>query len=141
MYASYLFFPKIKPIYFFLGTFLIGIFITIADFMTLQMSTINEYGLVNRHINTNLLFINNLLIAITFLPSCMYVIYQSIKKGNIIRGILFGSGVAILSFFLPIILQTQDIFIYIFFNIGCIIGGALLALSLTVFSSRRFSTK
>lgn len=129
MNTSPLIFPRIPSRWFFVISFSGGVFVTAINILTLQPATVNEYGIVARHIPVNVLLFNNFLITFSFLPACISLIIQASRGGQILKGIFLGVGVALLSLFLPLSLQTQEMASYIFFNLGSLLGGVFMLLS------------
>ena len=132
MTLSPLLLPKVKPVYLFLLAFLLGFGISILDVLTLTPTTITEKGLIVRHIPSFVLLLNNTLIALIFIPFSGSFIYQSVKRGLVAKGFFFGVGAALLSLFLPLSLQTQEVNTYFFFSIGATLGGLFMMLAVTV---------
>ena len=136
MTLSPLLLPKVKPMYFFLVAFLLGTGISILDVLTLIPTTITDKGLIVRHIPSFVLLLNNTLLGLIFIPFSGSFIYQSIKKGLVAKGMFFGVGAALLSLFLPLSLQAQEVNTYFFFSIGATLGGMFIMLAVTVWGSQ-----
>jgi hypothetical protein len=97
---SYTVLPKIKPIYFFIAAFSIGVIAILINISDLQMTTVNSFGMVDRHFSAISFILLNFLLFISFFPPCLGLIYHSIKSNQITaKGIMFAIGAFMFPFF------------------------------------------
>jgi hypothetical protein len=133
--------PHIKPIYFVLASLSIGLTALAINIATLQMTTSNEYGMVNRHIPDATLHLQNIMMLLSFVPSGAGMIYHALKSNFAIKGIFFAGGILLTGISVTLAYDTQDKQVFTYFAIASLIGWVLLIASFIMFKNETGLTR
>lgn len=131
---------RIKPLYFFMGSFILGIAAILSNFLDLQMTTVNAFGMLDRHFSSVTFLLLNSLIIVSFLPASIGIIDHSMKTyHSALKGILFTVGAFMFVLFVALSFTVKDVSTFIFLSTMCTVGWILMILSFT--AVRGFSNK
>lgn len=133
--------PHIKPMYFILASLSLGLTALAINIANLKMTTFNEYGMINRHIPDTTLHIQNLMMFVSFVPSCTGMIYSSLKSKLSLKGIFFSAGILMAGVSVTFAYDTQDKQVFTYFAVASLIGWVLLIASFIMFKNEMGSAR
>lgn len=125
--------PRVKPVYFFIASFTLGITALMLHVFTFPTTTVNAYGMVNRHIPDSALHLQNAMVILSFFPSSAGLIYHSLKTRFAVKGVFFTVGAFMAGIFFTLAYDTQDVSTFIFCSALSLAGWGFLILALTRF--------
>jgi hypothetical protein len=131
--ASFSVAPRINPFYFYILSFSLGITTLFIIVATLSMTTINAYGMIDRHVTALPTNLQNTMVLLSFIPSSAGMIYRIIKGHTVAKGIIFTVGTFMVAIFFTFAHDTQDLNTFIFCSILTLIGWILVIASFNLF--------